>query len=151
MKQEMRKLIKYCENNDIKVVFTDSSVLHDYAAQNPEAAKVMGFPDIDNNTETKEILIDKTLPKETQITNLRHELIEMRLMRGGVQYWAAHEVALAKEKEPFDFSQPMCQEMNMVKVGKYDNKGQQSPALTKKPKGWHRWFGKSSKGIVRGG
>lgn len=151
MKKELKDLLKYCKDNNIKVVFTDSEILKDYAALNPEAAKVMGFPDIDNNLKTKEILLDKTLPKETQIANLKHELIEMRLMRGGVQYWQAHEVALVKEKEPFDFSQPMCQEMNMVRVGNYDNRGSVSTGKPKKVRGWRRWFGKSNKGIVKGG
>ena len=148
--KELKKLLKYCENNNIKVIFTDSGILHDYGAMNPEAAKTMGFPDVDNNLGTKEILIDKTQPKETQIANLKHELIEMRLMRGGVQYWPAHEVALVKEKEPFDFSQPMCREMNMVKVGNYDNRDSAPAEKPKKVRGWHRWFGKSNKGIMRG-
>jgi hypothetical protein len=150
MNKEMRKLIRYCEDNGIKVVFTDSTILHDYAAQNPEAARVMGFPDIDNNPETKEILIDKTQPKETQIANLKHELIEMMLMRNGMAYWSAHLIALKMEKEPFDFSQPMCREMNMVRVGNYDNRSQQSFDVIKKPRGWRRWFSRPKKGIVKG-
>ena len=113
MDKEFTKLLKYCENNGLKIVFTDSRVLKDYSAMNPEAAKVMGFPDIDNNPKTKEILIDKTLPEETQINNLKHELIEMRLMNNGMEYWPAHEIALSEEKQPFDFTVPMA--ISMVK------------------------------------
>jgi len=116
MDKEFTKLLKYCENNGLKIVFTDSRVLKDYSAMNPEAAKVMGFPDIDNNPKTKEILIDKTLPEETQINNLKHELIEMRLMNNGMEYWPAHEIALSEEKQPFDFTVPMA--IPMVKSGK---------------------------------
>jgi hypothetical protein len=150
MKNELKQLLKYCKDNDIKVVFTDSTILKDYAAQNPEAARVMGFPDIDNDTKTKEILIDKEMPEETQIANLKHELIEFRLMRNGMPYWDAHLISLRKEKEPFDFSQPMCQEINMVRVGNYDNRGFAPMEKPKKARGWRRWFTKSNKGIVRG-
>ena len=101
MNKELNELLKYCEDNNIKVVFTDSKVLADYGAMNPEAAKAMGFPDIDNNTKTKEIEIDKTLPEETQTQNLKHELIEMALMQGGMEYWPSHVIALKCEKEPF--------------------------------------------------
>ena len=131
--KELKKLLKYCENNNIKVIFTDSGILHDYGAMNPEAAKTMGFPDIDNNPETKEILIDKTLPKETQIANLKHELIEMRLKQDGMEYWQAHLEALRREEDPFDFSQPMnTKEINIIPV---DYGG----------KRWHRRFTSSSR------
>ena len=150
MNKELKQLLKYCKNNNIKVVFTDSETLHDYGAINPEAARVMGFPDIDRNLETKEILIDKTLPKETQIANLKHELIEMRLMRNGMAYWDAHTISLVREKQPFDFSQPMYREMNMVRVGGYDNRGSVSTEKPKKVRGWRRWFSKPKKGIVKG-
>lgn len=151
MNKEFKKLLKYCEDNDIKVVFTDSEILKDYAAQNPEAARVMGFPDIDNNPTTQEIEIDKTQPEAIQFQNLKHELIEMRLMRSGMQYWPSHEIALKKEHEPFDFSQPIPQ-INMVRVGGYDNKYRQmpSPFEEQKPakKGWHRRFFKPKAGIM---
>jgi hypothetical protein len=101
MNKELNELLKYCEDNNIKVVFTDSKVLADYGAMNPEAAKAMGFPDIDNDTKTKEIEIDKTLPEETQTQNLKHELIEMALMQGGMEYWQAHTIALKGEAAPF--------------------------------------------------
>lgn len=107
VKDELNKLVRYSQDNDIKVVFTDSKVLKDYAAMNPEAARAMGFPDIDNKLETKEILIDKELPVGTQVKNLKHELIEMRLMREGMQYWNAHSIALRDEDKPFDYSEPI--------------------------------------------
>lgn len=118
MNKEFKKLLKYCKDNDIKVVFTDSEILRDYSAMNPEAAKVMGFPDFDNNPGTKEILIDETLPEETQVQNLKHELIEMRLMRSGMAYWDSHVISLAREKQPFNFSRPMSikQKVNMIPV-----------------------------------
>jgi len=156
MSKELKKLIKYCEDNHIKVVFTDSEVLKDYSAMNPEAAKAMGFPDIDGKSETKEIEIDKNLPEEMQVENLKHELIEMRLMRGGMQYWDAHTIALVREKEPFDFSQPMQQKVNVIEVGKYGEERERNPVSTdmQKPKRrrWVRRFQKfPSFGIIKGG
>lgn len=151
MDKELKQLLKYCKDNDIKVVFTDSEILKDYGAMNPEAAKAMGFPDIDNNLETKEILIDETLPEETQIQNLKHELIEFKLMKNGMEYWPSHKIALVMEKEPFDFSQPIPK-TNIIRVGHYDNKTPQPPIPLEeeKPikKGWHRRFSKPKTGIV---
>ena len=77
--KEFEKLLKYCEENSIVVTFVDSRRLHDYAAMNPDAAKAMEFHHIKPN----EIEIDRTMPEETQCRNLKHELIELRLMNEG--------------------------------------------------------------------
>ena len=137
MDKELKQLLKYCKDNDIKVVFTDSTILTDYAALNPEAAKVMGFPDIDNNPRTKEILIDETLPEEAQTQNLKHELIEMRLMQNGMEYWDAHTIALAREKQPFNFSRPMSvkQEINTIPVEEHRWGHEESEKQKPKKKG----------------
>jgi hypothetical protein len=103
MDKELKQLLQYCKDNGIKVTFTDSKVLKDYAAMNPEAAAHLGFPKIRNN----EIEIDKTLPEGTQIKNLKHELIEWRLMESDLDYWPAHLIALKAENKPFDYSRPM--------------------------------------------
>lgn len=100
---ELEKLVKYAKKQGIAVKFVDSKILKDYAGMNPEAAEAMGFPDYDGDKQTKEILIDRTLPEETQTRNLKHELVEMRLMQKGMKYWEAHEIALGKEREPFDY------------------------------------------------
>jgi len=153
MNEELKRLLKYCKDNNIKVVFTDSKILKDYAAMNPEAARAMGFPDYDGDEETKEILIDREMPEETQVANLKHELIEFRLMRNGMPYWDAHLISLRKEVEPFDFSKPIPK-INVVQVGKHDNRNQQMPMLEEeekpKKKKWTRRFFKPKQGIVKG-
>lgn len=110
MVKELDKLVKYAEDNGLSVVFTDSEVLKDYAAMNPEAARAMGFPDYDSNTDTKEILIDKKVPEAEQVKNLKHELIEMRLMKEGMEYWDAHTISLRDEDKPFDYSKSISAE-----------------------------------------
>lgn len=151
MNNEFRRLLKYCEDNDIKVVFVDSAVSQDYGELNSEAVK--GFSGKENNAEVTGIVIDESLPEETQIRNLKHELIKRRLIEGGMEYQDAYTIACVREKEPFDFSKPMHQEVNMIQVGRYDNRSQQSsiPPEEEEPvkKGWHRRFPPKPKtGIV---
>jgi hypothetical protein len=154
MNKELKRILKYCKDSDINVVFTDSKILKDYSAMNPEAAKAMGFPDMDGDPETREIEIDRALPEETQIANLKHELIEMRLMRSGMQYWPAHEIALKKEREPFDFSQPMdVKGMNIIFAGGYAEEYRERDSAVQNPqkRGWHRRFKKPFNfGIIKG-
>jgi len=93
MKKHFKDLLDWCKSKDIKVTFTDSRVLKDYAALNPAIAKKMGFKNIEKN----EILIDVELPEDTQFKNLIHELIEHELMQDGEPYWSAHQKALKAE------------------------------------------------------
>ena len=103
MQEELNKLVQYANSNGYKVIF-NSKVLKDYAGMNPEAAKDIGFPDIDGNSKTQEIIIDDGLPLETQVANLKHELTEVKLMRQGMVYWQAHELALKSENEDFNYN-----------------------------------------------
>ena len=93
MKKHFEDLLAWCNSKGIKVRFTDSRVLKDYAGMNPAIAKKMGFKDIKEN----EILIDVELPEDAQFKNLIHELIEKELMDDGDSYWTAHNKALKAE------------------------------------------------------
>lgn len=93
MKKHFSDLLSWCKSKGIKVTFTDSRSLKDFAAMNPAAAKKMGFTDIKKD----EILIDVELPEDTQFKNLIHELIEKELMDDGDSYWTAHNKALKAE------------------------------------------------------
>jgi len=93
MKKSFADLLEWCKSKGIKVTFTDSRVLKDYAGMNPSIAKKMGFKNIKEN----EILIDVELPEDTQFKNLIHELIEKELMDDGDSYWTAHNKALKAE------------------------------------------------------
>jgi hypothetical protein len=149
VKNELKKLLKYCEGNAIKVVFTDSEILKDYAGTNPEVQEQWGIPDVDNNMRTQEIVIDETLLEATQIEILKHELIEMRLMRQyGMKYWDAHVISLSMEKEPFDFSQPIPK-ANVVRVGNYEG-GQNLVVKRNKPKqkGWRKLFARQKTSVI---
>jgi 3-mercaptopyruvate sulfurtransferase SseA len=128
--KEFEKLLKYCEDNGLIVSFVDSRSLRDYSGMNPDAAKTMGFHHIKPN----EIEIDRTMPEETQCRNLKHELIEKRLMDGGMEYWQAHSEALDKEHEPFDYSQTMnVREVNIIPVEEH-RWGNEEPVKQKPPK-----------------
>ena len=93
MKKSFADLLAWCKSKGIKVTFTTSKRLSDYAAMQPTVAKKLGFKDIKDN----EILIDVELPENTQFKNLIHELIEKELMDDGEPYWKAHKKALKAE------------------------------------------------------
>jgi hypothetical protein len=93
VKKHFEDLLEWCKSKGIKVTFTDSKRLSDYAAMQPTVAKKLGFKDIKEN----EILIDVELPENTQFKNLIHELIEKELMDDGEEYWSAHKKALKAE------------------------------------------------------
>ena len=66
--------------------------LHDYAGMNPEAAKVMGWPDKD-----KAILVDEHQPQKTEVKDVVHEVVEVEEMKQGESYHDAHLDALKAE------------------------------------------------------
>jgi hypothetical protein len=94
MKKNLQELLDWCKSKGITVKFSDSSELKDYAAMNPAAAKKLGYKDIKAN----EVIIDVTLPEDTQFKNLIHELVERELINDGDSYWTAHIKALKAEK-----------------------------------------------------
>jgi hypothetical protein len=93
MKKHFMDLLDWCKSKGIKVTFTTSKRLSDYAALNSTIAKKLGFKNIKEN----EILIDVELPEDTQFKNLIHELIEKELMDDGESYWESHKKALRAE------------------------------------------------------
>jgi hypothetical protein len=110
--KELKSLISYAHRKGFAVSFVGSKVLHDYAGMNPEAAKVMGYVDIQG----KEIQIDKHQPLETQKRNLRHELVERGLMKAGEKYYPAHLTALKIEKSPITPKEIDT----LAKIGQYE-------------------------------
>ena len=90
----LRQLIEVCRRKGISVEFVGDELLHDYIGMNSEAARAMGFPMPDNT-----IYVDKNLRDQTKYETLRHEVIEMDLMREGKNYWPSHLVALKRERE----------------------------------------------------
>ena len=75
------------------VVFAGNETLHDYASMNPEAAKIMGWPD-----KTDAIIIDKNQTVEEQIHDVIHETVEESEIRQGLSYHDAHVIALKAEE-----------------------------------------------------
>jgi len=93
VKKHFEDLLAWCKSKGIKVRFTTSKELSDFAAMNPGAAKKMGF----KNIKKDEMLIDVELPEDVQFRNLIHELIENELIADGDSYWVAHKKSLAAE------------------------------------------------------
>lgn len=85
-KVKLDNLVQKCKQHGLKVVFTDSSKLYDYAGMHPEIAKDMGIKDYPKDT----IWIDKNRPIKNQCIDLEHELIEYNKMKNGMDYWKAH-------------------------------------------------------------
>jgi hypothetical protein len=91
--------MSYCDSIGVKVVFRGDSGrkgLRDYAGMNFNIGKKMGYP-----IKKDEIVISKYSPLDKQITDLKHELTERKLMIEGEPYWKAHCVALRIEHKPF--------------------------------------------------
>ena len=92
--KELEELVKYAESKGYKVEFVGKDELHDYAGMNFEAAKVMGYEDIEHN----EFKIDRNETEGVQAETLRHEIIEKNLMKAGLKYYPAHVIALKLER-----------------------------------------------------
>ena len=75
------------------VVFAGNETLHDYASMNPEAAKIMGWPDRGDA-----IIIDKNQTEKEQIHDVIHETVEESEIRQGLSYHDAHVIALKAEE-----------------------------------------------------
>lgn len=80
------KLKSWAESQGWTVKEVTKTILHDYAAMNPAAAKSMGFSMPNNEMWLQSGMLDKD-----RYTDLSHELIEYRLMKSGMRYWPAHE------------------------------------------------------------
>ncbi|MFA5049285.1 MAG: hypothetical protein WC516_09740 [Patescibacteria group bacterium] len=92
------QLRNYCKANKIKVKEVGSKVLHDFGGMNDEAAKKFGF----RKMKDKSILLDRYAKSDRKYRDLKHELVEMRLMETKrMPYWSAHKRALKSESKPY--------------------------------------------------
>ena len=127
MIDELAKLIEYAESKGIKVRFPEEITKSDYAGMNSEAARLMGYENIEHN----EILIDGALSIDRQVANLRHEIIEKNLMKAGMKYYPAHVIALRLESVDL-----MGNELDALdKLGTYDISRISKESITVKSRG----------------
>ena len=103
------------------VVFAGNDVLHDYAGMNPEAAKIMGWPD-----KTDAIIIDKNQTVEEQIHDVIHETVEESEIRQGLSYHDAHVIAL-KAEETIKTPEQLVERVEKIEDGKKMGKSTNSP------------------------
>jgi len=93
-RERFERLAEQARQMGYRVVFVKPRVLHDYAGMNPEAARVMGYP-----MPANEIRIVDEMDWKDNYRTLKHELVEMGLMKGGMRYYPAHVMALRYEHE----------------------------------------------------
>ena len=92
------QLRNYCKAKKIKVKEVGAKQLFDYSAMNDEAAKKLGFRKLKDKT----ILMDRYAKSDRKYRDLKHELVEMRLMETKhMPYWDAHKRALKAESKPY--------------------------------------------------
>ena len=94
MAYRRRAIQQYSRNRRFKVITTSKNVLKDYVGMNHYAAKCLGFKPL---PEKNEILVADDLTSEERRRTIRHEIMEMELMKKGMPFWDAHKVALKKE------------------------------------------------------
>ncbi len=76
----------------VKVI--SAKLLADYQGMNKIAAKRLGFI----MPKGTDIVVRRGLSKAQRARVVKHEIIEMQEMQAGKSYWAAHRVALRKER-----------------------------------------------------
>jgi hypothetical protein len=87
------QLKRFSEAHGLKVKTLGNDKLHDYAGMNDEAADEFGMPFPRRTVATQ--------PEswERKYKDLKHELVERRLMEKGWKYFPAHKRALEAEEE----------------------------------------------------
>jgi len=90
-KDRFRNLANEARKKGLHVHFVRN--LKDYAGMNWKIARSMGY-----SCAPKTILIASNMTWETKYRTLRHELVEVGLMKSGMKYWPAHCRALKSER-----------------------------------------------------
>ena len=80
--------------NVMIIVNKINELTKDYAGMNHYAAKTLGFKPLPKKDE---ILVADDLTSEERRRTIRHEIVEMDLMKKGLSFWDAHKTALKKE------------------------------------------------------
>jgi hypothetical protein len=90
---KLKKEMARCKKLGLHVKIGGDRRLHDYAGMNFRAAKKLGF----KMKPGEHILVAKALSTKDKADTLKHERVEVDLMKGNKPYFPAHEVALTKE------------------------------------------------------
>jgi hypothetical protein len=97
-KQKFQFLLDYCSGAGISVVLLYDDELKDYAGFNSEVGKILGF-DMPENTVYLDGNFFRGGKNKARYLTLKHEIIEMDLMKKGMCYWDAHCISLDREKD----------------------------------------------------
>jgi len=77
----------------VSVILSDD--LRDYAGMNYEVGRLLGFPISENS-----IHVDRSMSGKKLFQTLKHEIVEVNLMKKGLSYWESHCQALIEEQSP---------------------------------------------------
>jgi len=102
-KQKFQRLLDQCDGVGVSVILLFNDELKDYAAMHTIIGRLMGFTvdgrDIPENTVYLDGNFSYGGKYKARYQNLKHEIVEMELMKQGMNYWDAHLISLRKEKE----------------------------------------------------
>jgi hypothetical protein len=102
-KQKFQQLLEQCGRVGISVILLFDNELKDYAALHTIIGRQMGFTLDGNEMPDDTIYLDGNFSRggkhKVRYQNLKHEIVEMNLMKQGMNYWEAHLISLEKEKE----------------------------------------------------
>ncbi len=87
------RLVARAHRMGLHVITVKDRKTRDFVGMNPYAAKAFGL-----KMKPRTIWIDGNMNLKDKCYTLNHELIEYDLMKRGMKYWPAHNIALEKEK-----------------------------------------------------
>jgi len=101
-KQKFQQLLDLCNSVGISVVLLFDGELKDYAALHTIIGRQLGFSLDGQEMPDNTVYLDGNFVRggkhKVRCQNLKHEMIEMDLMRKGMNCWVAHCLALEEEK-----------------------------------------------------
>lgn len=102
-KQKFQQLLNDCDNVGISVILLFGNELRDYAAIHTIIGRQLGFSLDGQEMPDNTIYLDGNFSRggkyKVRYQNLKHEMVEMELMKKGVSYWNAHLISLKEEME----------------------------------------------------
>jgi len=102
-KQKFQQLLNQCDSVGVSVILLFANELRDYAALHTAIGRQLGFTLDGNEMPDNTVYLDGNFSRggkyKVRYQNLKHEIMEMELMKQGMNYWEAHCLSLIEEKK----------------------------------------------------